>query len=604
MKDNRPVDFYKWVETKNKLNMTKKQKQADKLANLRQAAELLLKQKEKNLEKSFLESDSVRLIHELEVHQIELEMQNEELKISNKKAERAKKKYIELYDFAPSGYLTLTKAGEITHLNFITEYFLLGKERSQLIKSCFGLFVSSDTRAVYNRFLQNIFKSKVKETCELKLESGDEFRYVLVNGIISKNSEKCMLTLTDITKQKLIADELKIAKEKAEESERLKSAFLANMSHEIRTPMNGILGFAELLKDHKLKGEEQQKYIAIIEKSGTRLLSIINNIISLSKIEAYQIEVSITDTNVNEQIEYIYQFFKPEAEHKNLHLTFKNALSANDAYIETDMEKLYAVLTNLVKNALKFTETGSIEFGYIAKGEFLEFYVKDTGPGIPDEQKDIIFERFRQGSESLSRNYEGAGLGLSISKAYVEMLGGKIWVTNNPDLISVNGNTKNTGSVFYFTLPAHSLINSEKSVTDSTIDNEIKVPGRKLKILIVDDDKTSELLLRKVFKKECKEFLYVPNGIDAVKTCKNNPNIDLILMDMKLPRMNGYEATSKIREFNTEVLIIAQTAYALPGDRENAILAGCNDYITKPIDRVALRRMVNSYFEEHQLVND
>ena len=250
------------------------------------------------------------------------------------------------------------------------------------------------------------------------------------------------------------------------------------------------------------------------------------------------------------------------------------------------------------------TETGSIEFGYIAKGEFLEFYVKDTGPGIPDEQKEIIFERFRQGSESLSRNYEGAGLGLSISKAYVEMLGGKIWVTNNPDLISVNGNTKNTGSVFYFTLPAHSLINSEKSVTDSTIDNEIKVPGRKLKILIVDDDKTSELLLRKVFKKECKEFLYVPNGIDAVKTCKNNPNIDLILMDMKLPRMNGYEATSKIREFNTEVLIIAQTAYALPGDRENAILAGCNDYITKPIDRVALRRMVNSYFEEHQLVND
>jgi PAS domain S-box-containing protein len=563
--------------------------------NLRQKAELLLMNRVKKSE--LKEYNNLRLIHELEVHQVELEMQNDELKIANKKAERAKKKYIELYDFAPSGYLTLTKAGEIVHLNYNAEH-LLGKEHSKLIKSSFGFFVSSDTRAVYNRFLQKIFKSKVKETCEFKLvTSDDSIKYVLANGIISKNSEKCMLTLTDITKQKQTEYELTKAREKAEESERLKSAFLANMSHEIRTPMNGILGFTELLKDHQLQGEEQQKYIGIIEKSGTRLLNIINNIISLSKIESHQIDVLFTDTNVNEQIEFIYQFFEPEAEQKNLQLKFQNALPVNDAYISTDMEKLYAVLTNLVKNAIKFTQTGYIEFGYTVKDNFLEFFVKDSGPGIPDAQKEIIFERFRQGSEALTRNYEGAGLGLAISKAYVEMLGGKIWVTNNPDVVSVNGNRLNTGSIFYFTLPAHSLNEPEKLITDSKTDNKIKEPGKKLKILIVDDDITSELLLKKIFKKGSREILHVSNGIDAIKTFKENPDIDLILMDIKMPKMNGYDATRKIREFNTDVIIIAQTAHALPGARENAILAGCNNYISKPIDRIALRKMVNSYFE-------
>jgi len=279
-----------------------------------------------------------------------------------------------------------------------------------------------------------------------------------------------------------------------------------------------------------------------------------------------------------------------------MHFKFQNELLVNDAYIKTDREKLYAVLTNLVKNAVKFTQTGSIEFGYVKKDEVLEFFVKDTGTGIPYEQKEIIFERFRQGNESLSRNFEGSGLGLSISKAYIEMLGGKIWVTNNPDLISVNGNGSNTGSIFYFTLPALSVIKQKKILSDSEIDHEIKVPARKLKILIIEDDKTSELLLRNLLKKVAKEFLHVSNGIEAVETCKNNPDIDLIMMDINLPGLNGYEITRKIREFNTELIIIAQTAYAMSGDKDISILAGCNDYISKPINRIELRKMVNSYF--------
>ncbi len=567
----------------------------NKTDKLRQKAELLVNKKVESSELNLTDPNNLRLIHELEVHQIELEMQNEELKLAREKADRAKKKYTELYDFAPSGYLTLTNTGEITRLNYRAES-LLGKERSQLLKSSFGFFVTSDTRGVYNRFLQKIFKSNVQQTCEFKLVTGDDsMKYVIANGIIINNSEKCHVSMMDITKRKQTENELKKAKEKAEESERLKTAFLANMSHEIRTPMNGILGFAELLKDHNLRGKEQQKFIRIIEKSGIRLLNIINNIISLSKIEAHQTEVSITDTNVNEQVEFIYQFFKLEAEQKKLKLTFQNALTDNCAYIKTDPEKLYAVLTNLVKNAIKFTQTGSIEFGYTEKDEFLEFFVKDSGPGIPDEQKEMIFERFRQVNESLTSNYEGAGLGLSISKAYVEMLGGKIWVTNNSDLISVNGNGSNTGSIFYFTLP-QSLIKPGKFMPDSTIDDEIQIPGGKLKVLIVDDDKTSELLLRMILEKDAKEFLYEPNGIEAIKTCEKNPDIDLIMMDINLPKMNGYEATRKIREFNNEVVIIAQTAYALEGDKANSIVAGCNDYLSKPIDRIALRKMVHSYF--------
>jgi len=571
--------------------MAKQKKTKPKTGNLREKAEMLLNEKLKQSGLPHSGSDEVKLIHELELQQIELEMQNDELKLAKEKAERAEKKYAELYDFAPSGYLTLTREGEITDLNISTEH-MLGKERSQLFESNFGFFVSTDTRAVYNRFLQKIFKTKLKETCEIKLVSTDDsIKYVLLNGIISNSGKKCLVTLVDITKRKRAENELIKARKKAEEGDRLKSAFLANMSHEIRTPMNGILGFTELLKNIALMGEKQQEYIDIIEKSGVRMLNIINDIISISKIESRQIEVSVADTNVNEQIEYIHHFFKVEAEQKNLHISIQNALPAEKAFIRTDREKVYAILTNLVKNAIKFTQTGSIETGYEVKGEFLEFFVKDSGSGIPDAQKKIIFERFRQGSEALTRNYEGAGLGLSISKAYVEMLGGKIWVENNTGLPA--GRTSNiSGSTFFFTIPFQPV----KETTHDKPDNLIKDEIRKLKVLIVEDDETSEKLIINMVKKYAGKIFKATTGVEAVEVCRENPDIDLVLMDIKIPELDGYEATQKIREFNREVVIIAQTAYALAGDREKSIEAGCNDYLSKPINRAELKRMVSSYF--------
>ncbi len=255
------------------------------------------------------------------------------------------------------------------------------------------------------------------------------------------------LNAQNIEKEKQIVD-LIDAKEKAEESDNLKSAFLSNMYHEIRTPMNGILGFANLLKESDLVNEKQQKYIKIIEKSGERLLNTINNIVDMSKIHAGQVKVNLHETNINKQIEKIYNFFKPEAESKGINFAFTNSLPTKEAFFLTDCEKIYAILIHLVKNALSNTSKGSIEFGYsgtkssTCKTELM-FFVKDTGIGIPKDRQKAIFENFTQADISNKMALQGNGLGLSITKAYVALLGGKIWAESE----------EGKGAKFYFSLP-------------------------------------------------------------------------------------------------------------------------------------------------------
>lgn len=376
---------------------------------------------------------------------------------------------------------------------------------------------------------------------------------------------------------------------KLEETDKLKSAFLANMSHEIRTPMNGILGFSNLLKRPGLSGETQQEYIRLIEKSGTRMLNIIQEIVDISKIESGLMKVNIIETNVNENMEYVYTLLKLDSDQKKLQLSFTKSLNDAKAMVKTDKEKLIGILTNIVKNAIKYTDKGSVEFGYTVNDGFLEFYVKDTGIGIPRDRQTAIFDRFIQADISDIEARQGAGLGLSISKAFIEMLGGKIWVESEVG----------KGTTFYFTIQYHPSFETDSIFIDDSNSLKEDYINERLKILIVEDDETSQDLISIMVENFAKEILKARTGVEAVETCKMNTDIDLILMDIKMPEMSGYEAVGKIREFNKNVVIIAQTALALAGDREKAIKNGCDDYISKPLKKDELNAMIQQYSKKY-----
>lgn len=422
----------------------------------------------------------------------------------------------------------------------------------------------------------------------------DDLVWLMVNGLpFTDNNKKIsevIISFIDITEQKKSEVKLIKAKEKAEESDRLKSGFLANMSHEIRTPMNGILGFSDLLREHDLSNEKQQQYIEIIKKSGNRMLNTVNDIIDISKIEAGLVELSVSEVNIDEHLKYLHSFFKPEAAKNGTQLLLKNGISKRDLKLKTDLEKFNSIVTNLLKNAIKFTSQGTIELGFYIKKENrsteIEFYVKDTGSGISKDRLKAIFNRFVQADIEDKRALQGSGLGLAISKAYVEMLGGKIWIESE----------LGKGSTFYFTLPyntkskEHKVIEKVNSKQNEKEQLDPEISG--LKILIAEDDEASEKLIKIMFKKFAKEILIARNGIDAVEICKKNPDIDLILMDIQMPKLDGYKATRQIRNFNKEVVIIAQSAYALMGDKEKIIAAGCNDHVLKPINKDELLEII------------
>ena len=386
----------------------------------------------------------------------------------------------------------------------------------------------------------------------------------------------------DITERKRAEEELIIAKEKAEENDRLKTAFLHNISHEIRTPMNAIVGFSSLLSEPDIDSSTRNSYIDAIINSSNHLLSIITDIIDISNIEANIVKITKSGVNLNFVIKSLYEQFLLKANEKKITMISEPGLPDKESIILTDKTKLIQIISNLLNNALKFTRQGQVKFGYAVKDKLIEFFVSDTGLGIPEEQHQRIFDRFYQVENPVLKLYEGIGLGLAICNAYVELLGGEIRLSSTPG----------TGSTFYFTLPFEKPAGTTITTSSPMKETGFVFPEKK-KILVAEDNDNNFKLIGYFLFGANVEIIRASNGNEAVEKCLSDQSIDLVLMDIRMPGMNGYTATDLIRLSKPDIPIIAQTAYA--DDRERAIECGCSGIISKPFDKKGLLKVIREF---------
>jgi len=371
------------------------------------------------------------------------------------------------------------------------------------------------------------------------------------------------------------------AEHKATEGDKLKTAFLQNISHEIRTPMNGIIGFAQLLNRENLTEEQRQMYVNIIINSSNQLLSIVNDVLDISLIESGNIIAKSEVVNLNELIDEVYLSLLPTI-NSNVSFEIKKDLSNNKSIVITDKSKLRQILNNLINNANKFTKSGRITIGYKLKNNEIEFYIEDTGIGIDPSLQDKIFDRFTQAEVEITRQYGGTGLGLAICKGNIKLLNGRVWVRSEI----------NKGSIFYFTIPYKPI---KENLTREVLNSSIKTLNSNKVILIAEDEEFNYLFIKELLKKSQIETIYARNGRQAVELCLQNDNINLILMDIKMPIMNGFEAAQEIRKLRPNIKIIAQTAFAMVEDRERALNAGFIDYISKPFNEGQLLTLIDKH---------
>ncbi len=405
------------------------------------------------------------------------------------------------------------------------------------------------------------------------------------------NKHVIAAVIRDFTERKEFEQKLILAKDKAEEASRLKTEFLHNVSHEVRTPVNGIMGFSELLGKENLSQEKRLKYIDIVNQSCHQLLHIIDDILEISRLETKQTQVNIETFDLNALLKEIYSIFELQRKKNqisfSLHLNSKN----ENLFISTDKTKLSSIINNLVGNAFKFTNSGFIELGYNILDDQLELYISDSGVGIAKDRIKSIFGRFEQEEKEISLKAGGLGLGLSISLANAKLLNGDLSVTSE----------KGVGSTFYLRLP---FTQNQKENDNMPIPQDIKEKALKT-ILIAEDEEINFLYIEALLSDTSKfEIWHAKNGQLAIELFKEKPNIDLVLMDLKMPVVNGFEATSKIKEINKEVPIIALSAYSTEEDKKKSFKSGCDDFLSKPFEKEEFYEILNKHLSEHTSKND
>jgi PAS domain S-box-containing protein len=392
----------------------------------------------------------------------------------------------------------------------------------------------------------------------------------------------------DVSDLMLIENELKEARDRAEESDRLKTSFLANMSHEIRTPMNGIVGFANLLRDPGLSDDKKDLFLKHIDHSSNQLLNIIDDIIDISKIESGQLKISNKPVRINGILEEIYSSFfhriRGDAPgQKRVEFKLIKGNESNDFTIVTDDFRLSQIFNNLIANAIKFTQEGHISFGYSLRNHrHIEFFVSDSGIGIPNNKQRLIFDRFGQVNQERSLQPTGTGLGLPISKSLVNLMGGEMWVESSAG----------KGTTFFFNLP---LVVEEPMAEPRILISNKTYNWSNKHILVAEDEELNWHFVREMLRQTGATIHRARNGHEVVaQTRKLEP--DAILMDIKMPELSGIEAARKIRSFNEKVPIIAQTAFVMAEEKEESLQAGCNHFVTKPLDRTTIMELIDSYF--------
>ncbi|MCX6277325.1 MAG: PAS domain S-box protein [Bacteroidetes bacterium] len=387
----------------------------------------------------------------------------------------------------------------------------------------------------------------------------------------------------DINERKKMIASLQEALVKAESADLLKKAFIQNISHEIRTPMNSILGFGQLTSDPDLTQYERERYFTIVKASANRLMNTVTDFMDISLIISGNLEIQKKYFSFGDLLDLLYvttDKFMPSSKAQNIGLTLQTPPITTKLNIYSDYELLRKVLSHLLYNAFKFTKQGTVSVGFEVKGNELEFFVKDTGVGINKELQAIIFDKFMQENPLDTRGHEGSGLGLSIAKGIVELMGGNIWLES----------VKGEGSTFFFTIPVY-LVGDEKQVQKETAVS----PTAKPLILIADDELYAGFLLERIFHKNGIDVIVVENGQQAIDACRQNHTISLVMMDLKMPVINGFEATKQIKSFRPELPVIALTAFALSGDENRALENGCDDYISKPFEQEAMLNKLKKY---------